>query len=150
MEQRNEPKTAEIVKTLTHIIDQFSEAYLFGDLSVQATEALDPLVQARDRLEQLERENAELRESNGRFAQAVSELTTQAGAAITRAEKAEAERDAVVRCSNCKHLKIALEDSLVYAVCGKYGFTFRSFDADTRETGCTSGERSSGKENDGK
>lgn len=91
MEQRNEPTTAEIVKE-TRLCSQpdwncdkcSRNGMPFGDCFTEL------YLQAADRLEQLERENAALRESNGRFAQAVSELTMQAGAAITRAEKAEA------------------------------------------------------------
>ena len=61
-----------------------------------------------DRLEQLQRENAELRESRDKFVQGCGELTLQAGSAIVRAERAEKERDAAIElvprvCYTCGH-----------------------------------------------
>lgn len=59
---------------------------------------------------------------------------------IKALQQAERERDAVVRCSKCKHLEV-LNNETMYAMCRKFGHKFRQFEADTRGTGCTQGER---------
>ena len=84
--ERNEPSTAEIVSFLMEMPESTFWSYTrVGKVSHEEIAAC---------IKRLERENGELRESNGRLAKAVAELTETAGAAIARAENAEAERDA--------------------------------------------------------
>ena len=53
-QQPNEPKTAEIVKALDKIIQSSATAYVNGNAPIEISAAVKPIVDARDRLEQLE------------------------------------------------------------------------------------------------
>ena len=117
----NEPTTGEIVRALRE------DCSLLDDNT-------DKFV-AADRLESQERE--------------LSGITGELERMTARAESAERERDAVVRCSECIHLDV-MNSATVYAKCRKYGFTFFPFDADTRGTGCTNGERGQPQDGEGK
>ena len=49
--------------------------------------------------------------------------------------------DEIVRhCCDCKHINV-LNTREIYAICDKTNFVFQPFGVDTREFGCTYGER---------
>ena len=48
--------------------------------------------------------------------------------------------EVVVHCENCQHIHI-INTSEIYAMCDKTNFIFQPFGVDTREFGCTYGER---------
>ena len=48
--------------------------------------------------------------------------------------------EVVVHCENCQHIHV-LNTSEICAICDKTNFIFQTFGVDTREFGCTYGER---------
>ena len=56
------------------------------------------------------------------------------------AQNPDADIEGIVRCSECKHLKIINKEP-VYAECEKQKLTFLLWQADTREHSCSYGER---------
>ena len=67
-------------------------------------------------------------------------------AVIDKDVKSPLDVEAVVRCRDCKHLKI-LNRKELYAHCPKTNTVFLPFDLDTREHFCSLGERKEGADN---
>ena len=99
------------------------------------------LLRKTEELEEMQEAATVLHSANETHWTYIKELTA-------RAEQAEAREKAIVRCSDCVQLNVINSD-IVYAQCKKYGFAFFPFEADTRETGCTRGERGLPQEGEG-
>ena len=142
----SEPTTGEIVRALRFcagkdtICGTACPAYLSeaGCRTTVMKNAADRLESQEQAIEELKSEAIVNALEN---AERIANLTA-------RAERAEAREKAIIRCSECARLDVINSD-IVYAQCKKYAFVFFPFEADTRETGCTHGERGLPQEGEG-